>query len=262
MTQQPSPRDNSDARYPLLPLNPVERPERRVAPPAPMQPMSKVPYVPFDYARHQPQPTRPRAGTRETQKAHYAFLIYCSLGTKRRSYKRVLDHLVLEGKLGPKSLRQIEIWGKQFNWFERAKEYDAAVVEKEREEWDAARILRLQQRAASAGDGYDEAVAHVLERLKDARNGKGRVPFEAVVQAVKILADVEYRDRNDLTEHAPEAAKATGISITIDAYGGANATPRALPAPSIPAGPGTTITPMPTEGMVRTPEDDEDGSLV
>jgi hypothetical protein len=164
-------------------------------------------YIPFSPCEGDPQGERSRG---ESPKASYAFHVYAALSLRHRSYEGVLEQLVEEGLLGAGSLTQVRRWGRRYAWQERVKAHDAAKIEALRPEWESERILRAKLRADQAGEGYEEAVKLLLERIQ---SGK-LVPSDALVAAIKAFADIEHRDMDVVAGTTEERSK-VGIQINI-----------------------------------------------
>lgn len=224
--------------------------------------MDNIPFVPFDPTRVPPRRKNGRPAG-ESQQASYAFHLYAMLGPGR-TYRKAVDILVAEGRLKPGSESMVRHWGARYNWYERAKSYDAAIIEKHRERLETRRLERLESRAEDAADTFDQAVERIALILKDPAR---RVPLEHLQMLLKTVADIEHRDRETLHGKPDSGPAAQGISITIDTYQEA---PRQLVDDERGRGGGRAfVTPAPTvlqlsdaqtlEGQVtELPPDDTD----
>lgn len=209
-------------------------------------------FIPFDpnlpRAVGRAKPGRPNA---ETPQAGYAFSLFCALPPGDRTYKRVLDVLVAEGRCKPSSIRMIEGWGKRWNWQERVKYYDAQKIEEKREVWERDRVAAHEYVSQTAHDVYEE----VAKLLKE-RASAGKLGNDAAVQLMKIAADLEYRSRENLAgkDRARDQA-AAGIQIIIET----DPEPRVAPhitvnrAPELLTAGGAAEAPV-VEGEVREDE--------
>jgi hypothetical protein len=72
----------------------------------------------------------------ESAKAYAAFVAYCELGTQR-SLEKTRQKL---GKESAGYVRTLDRWSSQYHWQERARQYDAALLQ------ERAEILRQQRR--------------------------------------------------------------------------------------------------------------------
>lgn len=225
-----------------------QRPERPTdipkfsysATPRPPQ-LAPLPYVPPEVVGAKSTPTS-RA---ETPQASYAFHLYAALPPDERTYERVFQILVNEGKLKAGSMRLIEKWGSRWKWRERVKVVDAMRLEERHKEWEAARIKYHEDVADATGRAFDQVARFLEDRL-----ASGRMNTEAAVQLYKIAADLKHRAYQELTERQKTGGN-TGIQIVIEtdttsALPGVTVnaqakvldlTPRPLPRPALLEGP-------------------------
>lgn len=205
--------------------------------------LAPVPYVSPDDVPTTNRPGHPRG---ETPQASYAFHLYAALPPAERTYDRVFEILVFEGKLKPTSKRLIEKWGSRWKWRERVKVIDAMRLEERHKEWEAARIKYHEDIADATGRAFDQVARFLEDRL-----ASGRMNTEAAVQLYKIAADLKHRAYQELTERQRTSAN-TGIQIVIETDTGAaptpgvtvnaqakviDLTPRPMPRPTLLEGP-------------------------
>lgn len=185
-----------------------------------MSRLEDVPYVPFDPTVRRTQERTGKAGhpRGETAQAAYAFALYCALPPHDRSYQKVLDILVAEGRNSPGSVGLVSRWGSRFNWSDRAKVHDAMLVEKQRERWEVERLHVHEEVAASTAEIYNEVARLLLGRAQS-----NSLSSDAAVQLLRIAADLRSRSYDELAR-IEDKKESKGIQITIETRADSGAT--------------------------------------
>lgn len=138
--------------------------------------------------------------TKETARAHAAFVEYCALGPARSLRKLAENRGQTEGKTGVR-LATLEEWSSLHNWQERVKQYDAERAEEKR-------LTREQAREAMNERQAEESLGDQILARKELRMlaEKHRIGSLAAVQLLKVALETERKAYEDDTAEKVEVS--------------------------------------------------------
>ncbi len=147
---------------------------------------------------------------RETSKAAEAFRAYCDLGP-RRSLAKVAE------SLGKKSgyVRLLEKWSSDFNWVQRARDYDDEEAQERRWKREEAIATMNERHVLLAMEAQERASKQIEELIKAKAFGS-----VAAVQLLKLGIDAERlamgaaTERSELTGKDGAPLPASGANVT------------------------------------------------